>query len=995
MDEKRLVQDEAIRVWGKRLAGLASGRKGIAGGFWGPPGIGKSYCAEQVVSRLPFPVYRIHAAANPNHWLKALPEPKGLPSWAKAVMEQLDQYGYIDIPTLSSCLLAWLEALGPTVLYLEDLHEATPEQLKFWIALAQRIQQNRSVGLWATSRLPLPEPLEGITLEPHNPAESDALLQQEAGMLLPEEAPKWIYQRALGNPLFTLEYFRFLARAGYLWNDGRRWHWRSPPTDSLPGLVETLIAHHLQMVSLDSKARVLLVAKALLPYETPVSVLAAVSQLSSASLEEAQRELIAAGILQGEDFVHPLFREVFAKDLPLAERKAFAQRALKPLSQYPQWIAKLAMDAQLPPSEAVSLLRKAAKTAGKATLLAGRLLGQAAELSEGREKFELSLEAAQILTNHVPLEALQFAEVAYAQLPSPEAGLVLCELYLLHKRVEESKALFDRLPEPVRLSRRGLLFCLQYLSEIKDFKAVLELWHRHTSSLQKDVSAIQNVVYALRVSGDKEAAVDLVNRALQQAHWGAEQRSALYHARGNIHALNAEFEAAIADYSLALETYSDTSARASLLSNKAMMLTEVGAYSQAIEGLQEVLKIATEKGDLLRRAVAQQNLGYVFNTTLDFEKAEEVLLEAREVFMQLRILDRLTYTEANLSDIYREWPIAYAGARALRHARAALGLARQSNDSFLLSYTACVTAQAEAKFGDPNQALLLAQEAQRVAEAVGNALGIATALQAEGRALEALKRMNEAVEVFKLAIGRFEELNMPAMAQALQSALKNMTGAKEIRDSGIAEEKSKTPLEVLGTVRLNGKPVQAIKLQELLGYLVDIGLQGYSEASQLELLEKLYPDIPETEAKAALQQLVYRIRQNFGSSVILKTPSGYKLGIKTDAEEFLRTGDTRLWNSDIFSLVLSEASQARLYRKLFAAIEEILPLDAPEAVRAAKILRRLDPYNKEVLVLLLYCLQLNQDIDIKQLYSQARLEFAEVGESLPESYIALIEASRV
>ncbi|WP_036219657.1 hypothetical protein, partial [Calidithermus chliarophilus] len=73
------------------------------------------------------------------------------------------------------------------------------------------------------------------------PEASTALLQGQAGGALPPEACEWIYQRAQGNPLFTLEYFRHLGRLGHLWSDGHRWRWRAPEGEPMPTSVEALI----------------------------------------------------------------------------------------------------------------------------------------------------------------------------------------------------------------------------------------------------------------------------------------------------------------------------------------------------------------------------------------------------------------------------------------------------------------------------------------------------------------------------------------------------------------------------------------------------------------------------------------------------------------------------------------------------------------------------------------------------------------------------------
>ena len=178
--------------------------------------------------------------------------------------------------------------------------------------------------------------LESLRLLPLDLPHSTALLEAEVGAVLPPEASAWIFSKAAGNPLFTLEFFRHLARQGLLWNDTKRWHWREPPSDAMPLTVEALIEQLLFDPSDSPESRLALQARALLEIRIPQLMLdsdiwAQVAGLDLPELELAELYLRRRGILNTSGFVHPLFREVTFKQLSGADRAALATRAVQVL----------------------------------------------------------------------------------------------------------------------------------------------------------------------------------------------------------------------------------------------------------------------------------------------------------------------------------------------------------------------------------------------------------------------------------------------------------------------------------------------------------------------------------------------------------------------------------------------------------------------------------------------------------------------------------------
>lgn len=209
-----------------------------------------------------------------------------------------------------------------------------------------------------------------------------------------------------------------------------------------------------------------------------------------------------------------------------------------------------------------------------------------------------------------------------------------------------------------------------------------------------------------------------------------------------------------------------------------------------------------------------------------------------------------------------------------------------------------------------------------------------------------------------------------------------------------------SPLAVLGPMLLGGKPVRGQKRKELLALLAEARIAGRAEVSTLELLGALYPGLPEAEAANLLKQAVFQTRAHLGQGIIATTPDGYALGsLETDAERFLKTGDTRLWRGGLLedaSGDRDEAVRGALYQALAGRVRSLLEADPHEAVRLGRILLSAEPYEAEVLALTLRALrQQGNRRGLSRLYQQARERMAEVGEALPQDWQAFLEGHPV
>jgi hypothetical protein len=312
----------------ERIRRVRKTKNGLALALWGEPGIGKTYAATQLIQGLPGASLKIQARATTRDFLNALPTAsRNLPTWASRALEMAQQGQVIESRNLIAALEAKLAVLAPFTLHLENWHEANTEQHEFWTQLVLFLQPTREVLVLVTSRTqPLP-PFEAHQLERLSELESDMLFETEMAGNLPKEAKIWVFQKAQGNPLFTLEFFRYLARQGHLWNDGTQWRWRKPTESAVPHSVEAIIervletAHHLPDAKMTLEALALIEPK-------DITVWANICKMPVDTLTLVCTNLERLGVLHGLEFSHPLYRELVLRDMPQTVRRDLAQTAL-------------------------------------------------------------------------------------------------------------------------------------------------------------------------------------------------------------------------------------------------------------------------------------------------------------------------------------------------------------------------------------------------------------------------------------------------------------------------------------------------------------------------------------------------------------------------------------------------------------------------------------------------------------------------------------------
>ncbi len=1020
---------ERLSLLARRLSGLAARRSGFALTLCGEAGIGKSFTARTLLQGGSSASFSTPATRPLPGVLSALPRPKKCPAPLEATLERLKHGETLEPNGVLDALCTLLAALAPFVLYFEDLHEAAPDQLEALTRLAERVGHLRGVALLSSSRTVVPAPFEILPLERLSPIQSQALLEGEVHTVLPPEALEWIYSKAAGNPLHTLEFFRSLSRAGFAWSDGQRWHWREPLDTMVPVSVEALIERILLEAAPSHDTKAALEAMALLP-EADEALLVVVSSLESAQLEQAVGQLRARGILNNSGFAHPLYREMTLKNMSPGRRQRLSSAALEALEGMDvEAAASFVPEAGLESEKALELLRKAtasAKERGNASR-AGRFLAQAVEWASGTERGELALEASILLEGSQTAESLRLAELAVLEMPGHlGATLALAgKRVSASRRVQDAEPLLERLPEELRRGPEVLRARLGFHMACGDFAGALERW-AELKSTPLDAASTYYVAASLAQTGRFAEAVAQVEVALEGEEIPTQIEIRLLNVLGMAHTFMGHWEAAELAQREAIVLAREHGLflmLAASLQNYALNLERTERYPERRAAAQDAVDAYLRVGELQRAMNVQLVVVDSLLSCGEYFDAETKLLECWEGLRPPGPSAYLLAVECAFVKLYLAWDHASARALAQKFALHGLRDAEVLGEGVkMTAHTYAVAALVEARWGNPARAEVLARRAALIAGDASDQLEFvvegtfAAALEARGEGAEARSRYARAAEL-ALEKGFAPDAQIYALegdrlGHNLESARARLAwfevralhhGASLVRRY-FPELASSEPmtlvqphlvrLEVLGPLLLEGQSIRGSKRQELLKVLLEARLSGKGEVSTLELLGGLYPDESEESALIALRGAVSKTRTRSGSGIVLTMPGGYALGaVSSDAEDFLKTGDTRLWRG-MYRPLEDGAVCETLSLALEAAAYAELERDPQEAARVARILCEMNPYGLESLKLL--CEALRTSGNYKSLareYQNGRFRLLEVGETLPLTWTDFLRTS--
>jgi tetratricopeptide (TPR) repeat protein len=1004
-----LAETDSPLLWvGRKLRGLASKRPSVMVQIYGEAGIGKTRAVTELLQATPFASVSKRAVTSIPELIGSLPKPKKVSSWLSAQLERLED-NVQAIPVLA----AYLESLAPFVLHIEDLHECNEARVEIWQALIGGLKNSKGVGLLLTSRTKLEMPIESIHLEPLNLEASTALLEKEVGTVLPKEANAWIYAKAAGNPLFTLEYFRHLARQGFLWNDLTRWQWREPDKEhSMPAIVEALIEQHFLFLS-QTTLHSIQVLSLLNTYLTNINndVWQALTNLSNHDFLTTVHEAEKRRIVLQNAFIHPLIRELTFKSITSEQKSLLARQALE---LFPLEIGEVFIEhANLPAAQTVQLLQNAAEISPVAKQ--GFLLARAVGFASSNGKYDLALRSANLLRLQDVVLATHMARIA-VQIQADVVALELLALLLASQGFKQEARATMQLGN-ANQNQVDAAF-IRVLYEAQEFADVVDLWQN--SGVARDTNdfltmlAVAGSFVALGHHLESVLVIERTeNLAVQPSDWLRIQKlkaTQLFY-QGKIqqsYALNIS----LLDQSRLIDPSQEL---AELLNNIAM--NSHCEIEDAILYLEESIKIYQTVGNQKRAIDAKLALGNLYFQINRLTEAEHVWLESHEILRFMELSQNKIDNNYFLCKLYLEKRIFSQKILALKYGENAIKLSRESKNTrklvFSLYYTALVY------FWDQkiDQALQYALESLEIAQQLGNEFLCVIAESAKGIVLSTTQPQESAVVLERcmnktLEFGVTNEahrmgLYLDLLQNDLDSAKKRLIWSQENASSLVnlalelfpnLQQTTKTPeitfrLEVLGSMQIsqNGvtSTVKGQKRKELLAALLEARVFGRTEVKTLELLDALYPNSLEEEGISALKQNVFKTRAAHGTSIIATTTNGYALGaISSDAEEFLKQGDTKLWRGAFLDgLSASEEVHETVTQACQNQAQKILETNPKEAARVMRLLLESEPYNLETLKLTCQALRNdNNHRTLQRLFTESRAKLMEVGEILPETW---------
>lgn len=1010
----------------RRLKGLIIKRPGMVFGLWGEAGIGKTHCATQLLRESQCKNISLHATTALSNLARALPKPKTLPIWTTRILEKLELGEALSIEQTTSTFGAVLSGIAPFVLHLEDVHEASLERLEWIVAMAKVVTRLKGVALVVTSRTHPPEPFEAIRLEKLDFEAVKTLLETEARSILPLEALEWIHGKAAGNPLFTLEFFRFLTRQGFVWTDGQKWRWRTPEHEIMPVTVEALLQEMLEQALTNPIFMDVIVVKTMLPRGSSLELWSNTVGISQVNFEYVRTELSKFGVLINDEFAHPLFGEVVGQNISFEKKKTFARKALNFLDNNPLFAVPLIKDAELHRAESQQWMERSAAQAeslGNASL-ACDLRIQALDYYDPADRLRKGLKLAHDVKTFSLLKASILFERFNSQFPNDV--FVRAEVLALLGRFSEA----ERLLNEMSISHTEQIWLEHFLmihSDAEDNNGVVTLWNRHEQLhlsinprfLYKvaqsliQVSRFQDAARLLEVALQKLPSLELkadlfVSKGILEHFFGNSdlsehyytQAKAIYESTKNIFGLGCVF------YRLGVLNYYQAS------------------LSEAVVFLQKSMKLFAELGHQAQSLQSQVMLGASHTELGQFQQAEIDLLEVEEQLGKTSFHSIWIQACTSLSFLYRGWDVPYGTVLALRFSQAALQVAREINNPRLVANCLYHASKSETFAQNPYTGLQLADDCLELATELDYPAMLAYSNHARYQALLALGRRDEALIALRTAevktrfqgsindadfyaieieclTGNLEtsrvQLNTMIKKENFLYADLALRAFPELElETHAAIEVSYLSLTTLGLIQIEGNLIRGRKRQELLLLLLEARVTGKSELTRLEFFDALYPNDPEDRAASSLKELIRGTRASLGADVIQTTQNGYAIGqVTSDIEEFFKTGDSSLWRGAYLQgLGFSGSKNVResLELALQNCIQKLLETNSKEAARVSRILLEMNPYDLEILRLCILAFKACENYKtLGRVYNEARTRFADLGEILPERWQDFLE----
>jgi DNA-binding SARP family transcriptional activator/tetratricopeptide (TPR) repeat protein len=1027
----------------KRLSSLELKRSGVVIGLVGSPGIGKSHAAREALKALKLPHLKIQAnasdAAVARAWLEVLQHQSvSLPSWVMGLLERLNASEALKAEALSQVCLTLMQALAPFALLIEDAHEASDAQLERWVLLARANLKN--TALIVTSRNALPEGFRVLSLEPFSVTDMMVLLEQTVGYSLPQVVVDWIFERSKGNPLFSIEYLRDLQRHGFLsWQDNHC-QWKTPEKALIPNTIEALIEQVIDGLP-NPQIRVALDAWAMLCEKTENldSLWAIAAGVSETELDIAHSKLEQFGILHGEDFTHPLFREVTLKHLSQMQSRDIARRLLGTLEHSdPLRAVGFVKEAAWSNDRTYTLYCTAMALETDALRLA-RLKAAALEFGLTEQRFQLALEAAQVILDTDNVEANRLSEIAYNLKPNDlEAVSFRSQMLVLQGQVQRAKDLLEGIA-PVDSELRSVEWSIKWctlLLTAQDFAGAWE-FYRDNPAMNQHLPVLLQVQLARSLTLQREFAQ--AEQWLQQLEARTdlmlEERVRIISVQGALvleHGHQDQAAQAMQTAYALVEHLPNSALKRSRLLNRGVGFSWIGQYAKAEKDYELSIQLLLEAGQVFQAATARVNMS---NNWVDqglYARAECGFLEARAILEIHESWRYLTECERLLVRLYYTWRPAHGSVLVLKHAKAAVDYARKLRLNGFIIIALYWAALSEIAFGQLEQAKVLCVELYELTQADGRiylwhwVYGLL--IERQGDTALALESLQSAVvarddpDMDDTKLIQLEMIRIRSDVDAARIALEAFQVRGFIPGETLClyyfpalnptvltlqATSTVVRLNVLGALQLiqdgTELPLRGAKRKLMLALLLEAHLAGQPEVRAADLGEALYPNANDDEARAAVKQLAFRLRSQIGVDAIQTTSNGYALhGVQSDAQRFLETGDADLWRGAYLTDIQGSEAHAletvreALYSQLKHRAEALLTIEPAQSARLARILMEAEPFDTAALALALRALQAQGNYNsISRIYKRSRATWLEVGERLPDKWLDFLGSTEV
>jgi tetratricopeptide (TPR) repeat protein len=238
-----------------------------------------------------------------------------------------------------------------------------------------------------------------------------------------------------------------------------------------------------------------------------------------------------------------------------------------------------------------------------------------------------------------------------------------------------------------------------------------------------------------------------------------------------------DFKSAVADAKRALELsqgISDIEGEADALRRLGYVHWQKTDYPMALEFYETALKKATDAKARKLVGKTMIELGNLYNSMNDFEKARTSYLQAAVIMKEEKELNELARIYNNLGDLYLRSKRYKDSLKVLEQC---IMLADQIGDQTIKGWAAFNSANDLLKLGKAQDALEHLNTAMTILRRSDDRIGVMTTYMVYGSVYTALKEWDKAMASFKKASAIVKDLQMPSMEAEIIGEMGKMYAA--------------------------------------------------------------------------------------------------------------------------------------------------------------------------------------------------------------------------